>query len=457
MAQVISKRAELEKAITPLAAISDTAKGLAPIRREVLGTSLALGRSVEEVGRFYADLVGSTGNLSGGEREQLIKETKEIAELTGGDLVTSQNMLTKAYQIYGKELVNVNQLQNKLMMTQDQGSIEFNEMALRLPELLQAGKVSGLGIDDVLGTVIGATRKSGSIEKTMTGLRNMFLIMEEGEERGVKLTGDYVNQLKQLQVQFRENAPLMQKMFGREVIVHASSVTDAIAEITEAIGNLGQVSGDTDAVAEKLAAKFKDPTYFAFRDMENIQQVVEQAGNMYPDIVNESSLMKRHRAGKLGAVSMGAGSGGLFGGMASGYGYLKGFIEPSSDFAQQGFDITASTRDGEFFKETMRQQWDEKKASEIDHIDRLMRWLPGASENPDFIAERERRVNMTPSPHLMTPTELAAHRGQSGGGKLEDNQTHDLLRETNRLLEQIAKPSGTVKPGGARVNYEEGR
>jgi hypothetical protein len=453
MAQVISKRSEMEKAITPLVSLEDNAKRMGNIRAEVLGTSLAMGRSLEEVGRFYADLVGSTGNLSRSQRDELIKETKELAELTGSDLVNAQNLLTKSYQIYGKELKNVNQLQNKLMMTQDEGSIEFNEMALRLPELLQAGKVSGLSIDDVLGTVIGATRKSGSIEKTMTGLRNMFLIMEEGEERGVKLTGSYVNQLRQLQTQFKTNGPLMQKMFGREVIVHASSVTDAISDISRAIQELGKVTGETDSVAEKLATKFKDPTYFHVRDMENIKQVIEQAPNIAADLP-ESWLMKKHRRGLMGAAGFQAGTGGVLGPVGTVAGYINGLGRGS--FADAGEQITASTRDGEFFKATMRQAFEEKKAADLDRMDLAMKTIPGLSSNPEAIAERERRANVQMSPHLMSANELATYRGQSGGsGKTEDSQTHDLLRETNRLLGELAQPATARKPGGAKTNYEE--
>lgn len=470
---VISKRAQLEQAITPFASLENNAQKLPTIRREVLATSLAVGRTVEEVGRMYADLVGSTGNLSSGEREQLIKETKELSELTGGTMVDAQNLLTKSYQIYAKELVNVNQLQNKLMLTQDEGSIEFSEMALRLPELLQSGKVAGMNIDEVLGTVIGATRRSGSIEKTMTGLRNMFLIMEEAPQRGVKLTGDYLNQLKQLQALFQTNAPKMQEMFGREVIVHASSVSDAIGDITSAIQKLGEVTGQTDSVAEKLAAKFQDPTYFATRDLQNIRDVKEQAPNLASDVVAEHWLMKAHRRGLLATTAVSAGTGGIFGSLASPFAYASGVL--GGKLADEGFALTASTREGDFFRETMRQEAERKiranqekwqsrrqmfeRAQFSEHL--AARWLLGIGQMTGatdsiggWISRNESAaLQMRVSPHLLPA-------GSSGGAVAPSSgyeRTNELIAETNHILSEIWRARNPFKDvGGARANYEEG-
>jgi hypothetical protein len=474
MEAVISKRSELEKAITPIIAVEDNVDRMGSIRQEIVNTSLAVGRSYEEVGRFYADLVGSTDNLSSSERQDLIKETKELAELTGGSLVTAQNLLTKSYQIYGKELVNVNQLQNKLMLTQDLGSIEFDEMALRIPELLQTGKFAGMDIDEVLGTVIGATRKSGSVEKTMTGMRNFFLIMEESQKKGIKLTGSYEEKLAQLSEMFQSNAPKMQELFGKEVVVHASSVTDAIDDISAAIGDLGKVTGDTDAVADKLAKKFRDTTYFQVRDIENLKQVMESAPNIASDVISESWIMKMHRRGLHGAAAVDVGTGGIAGGFGRTGGYIGGILNPS--LAQEGSDIASSTREGEFFKQSMRQQFFDKKEADMQSIRtrQALLWTPLAGLANPFTLERDRMEveGRQLSPHLMTEEERAIYKrtgkgptsadmpitdGSSvgGTGTVEDPKTHQLLRELIDTVNQRPKVVDVIKPGGGRANSEE--
>lgn len=471
---VIDKRSELERAIAPIVMLDDNVDKIGSIRQEVVRTSLAIGRGYEEVGQFYSDLVGSTGNLADSERESLIKETKELAELTGGSLVTAQNLLTKSYQIYGKELENVNQLQNKLMVTQDQGSITFEEMGLRLPELLQTGKFAGMGIDEVLGTVIGATRKSGSIEKTMTGMRNFFLIMEEAQKKGVKLTGSYQEKLQQLSEMFQSNAPKMQELFGKEVVVHASSVTDAIGEISTAIGDLGKVTGATDAVADKLAKKFRDSTFFSVRDIENLRQVMESAPNMALDSISESWLMKMHRRGLQGAAAVDVGTGGITGSLGRTSGYIGGIINPS--LAQEGGDLASSTREGEFFKQSMRQQFFDQKEADMQNIKirQALIWTPLAALANPYTLERDRKEveGRQLSPHLMTEEERAIYKktgkgptsadmqitdGSSGiSGTVEDPTTHQLLRELISSVNQ--KPTTVVdvlKVGGGRSNAEE--
>lgn len=453
---VIDKRAELERAITPIVALEDNVSRIGSIRSEVVKTSLAMGRSYEEVGRFYADLVGSTGNLAASQRDELIRETKELADLTGGSLTDAQNLLTKSYQIYGSELKNVNELQNKIMLTQDQGSIEFNEMALRLPELLQTGKFAGMGIDEVLGTVIGATRKSGSIEKTMTGLRNFYLVMEESQKKGVTLTGTYVDKLRQLSDLFQKDAPKMQELFGKEVVVHASSVTDAMADVTQAIKELGRVTGETDSVAAKLAEKFKDPTYFATRDMQAIQDTLAAAPNLAPDVVAESEIMKLHRKGRLGAIATQTGTGGMFGPLGTISGYLAGIFGGASE---EGSNILASMQEGEQFKATMRKQFEDKKASDMRKIklrESLLFTPAFLYADPWNIEEDKKEIMSRKMPKYLEPsTEGATTQSGSVSVSAEDKRTHDLLSETNRLLSDIAKPKSLPKPGGSKSNYEE--
>jgi hypothetical protein len=473
MQDVINKRKELEDAITPVVALENNVGKIGSIRKEILSTSLAVGRSYEEVGQFYADLVGSTGNLAEDKRGQLINETKELAELTGGSLVTAQNLLTKSYQIYGKELESVNQLQNKLMVTQDQGSITFEDMGLRLPELLQTGKFANMNIDEVLGTVIGATRKSGSIEKTMTGMRNFFLIMEEAQKKGVTLTGNYTQKLGQLSQMFQSNAPKMQELFGKEVVVHASSVTDAITDIISAMDELGKVTGDTDAVAEKLATKFRDPTYFAMRDIENLRMVTESAPNLAQDVVNESKLMELHRRGLQGANAVQTGTGGVFGGLGTLSGYVGGLANPG--LALEGSDIASSQREGEFFKSSMRKRFDDQKAWDMKRVELseglMFGPLAGLAGLVAGGLTRKEVEARTLSPHLMTDEERATYQATgvapTKGGLLatapadtttikgiEDKKTHELLAEIRDRLPD-SKSKTAAKPGGGKTNSEE--
>lgn len=453
---IIDKRAELETAITPLVMLDDNVSKMGGIRQEVLKTSIAMGRSYQEVGRFYADLVGSTGNLSEEQRDQLIKETKELADLTGGSLVEAQDLLTKSYQIYGSELKSVNELQNKLMQTQDKGSIEFSEMALRLPEVLQGGKTVGLSIDEVLGSVIGATRRSGSIEKTMTGLRNFFLIMERSQKKGVELTGTYSEKLKQISDLFITNRSKMDELFGNEVVVHAASIAEAFKEVSEEVKNLGLVTAETDSVAEKLAAKFSDPTYFSTRDIQSIRAAKESAGNLNPEF-STSELGAMHKRGLLSATAFREKTGGVFGVVGDVPSYLWGQVMPGQ--VARGREIVASTQEGPQLQASMREQFYEQKIIDTRKAiaGKILGAFPGLSWMSSLYGYDDvdlKEVVSRKLPENLKQTSFTQD-SQSGSVVSEDKKTHDLLAESNRLLADIAKPKTIPKAGGSRSNYEE--
>ena len=468
----ISKRKELEDAITPIVALEDNVSRMGAIREEVVSTAVALGRSYQEVGQFYSDLVGSTGNLANSERVSLIKETKELAQLTGGSLVTAQNLLTKSYQIYGKELTNVNQLQNKLMYTQDQGSITFEDMGLRLPELLQTGKFAGMGIDEVLGTVIGATRKSGSIEKTMTGMRNFFLIMEEAQKKGVILTGTYREKLGQLAEMFQLNKPQMQELFGKEVVVHASSITDAIGEVGTAIGELGKIAGNTDAVFDKLLKKANDPAFQQMQTFNMYDQVSQNAANIGSNLgVIDTPMLRMLEAGEAGAANANVGSGGrLSPWMAKLIGYSGAALIPG--YADEGRALAQNQMGMPDFIASKRVDFFRKKEAELADIERSVDFAGGDQFiRPEILSRRDELMKSQLSPHLMTEEERRIFRetgyapqsaavtsstsvGAAGSG---DTTTHALLREQNALLSNAlgGKSNQVAKPGGGTTNNQE--
>ena len=465
----INKRKELEDAITPIVALEDNVSRMGAIREEVVSTAVALGRSYQEVGQFYSDLVGSTGNLANGERLSLIKETKELAQLTGGSLVTAQNLLTKSYQIYGKELTNVNQLQNKLMYTQDQGSITFEDMGLRLPELLQTGKFAGMNIDEVLGTVIGATRKSGSIEKTMTGMRNFFLIMEEAQKKGVILTGTYREKLGQLAEMFQLNKPQMQELFGKEVVVHASAITDAIGEVGTAIGELGKIAGEADAVFDKLLKKANDPAFRQMQTFNMYDQVSQNAANIGSNLgVIDTPMLRMLEAGEAGAAHANVATGGrLSPWMAKLIGYSGAALIPG--YADEGRALAQNQMDMPDFIASKRVDFFRKKEADMEYLNDVTHngeWY----KTPENIAKRQEIEGRTLDPFLMTAEEKRIYRetgatpqsaevtsATSVGAGSGDAKSHQLLESIDGWLAQIAgdKSTQVAKPGGGTTNNQE--
>lgn len=464
--EFVSKRSELEKAITPLTSLGDNVNNLQNIRKEVVQTAISLGTTTDTVAGFLFDLQSNTGNVSDAIRGELKKEILELAEVTGGDLVTAQNLMTKAYQISGKEVKNLNELQNKLMYTQEQAALRFEDLATRAPEVLAAGQVVGVGFNEVMASIIGATKKSGSIEKTFTGMRNVFLLMEEAQKKGITLTGSYIDKLAQLRDQFSTNNEKMRKLFGQESVVAAKVLADSVDDVSASLEKLKGITGNTDTALEKLRAKFQDPGYFFSRDMQAIARTIEEAPNIAPDTAADSAIVRAHRRGKLGSANVAASTAGQFGALGKVSGYIGGLF--SQDIAEGGRDIVASQTEGELFKAQMRQKFEEKKAADM----RKIRLRQALLFSPFFMyadparLERDRLEveNRQMQPFLMSPEDRTAYNeriGFSPGGQrnAEGNQqasTDPKMMDVLGQIEKNTRPSQNPNAmGGSRANAQE--
>lgn len=299
-----AKQLELERAIVPLSSLGDNAGDLARLRREVVTLASALDTTSAAAAQTLFDLQSGTGNLSDAIRGDLGQAMKDLSKATGGDLATAQNLLTSSYQIYGGEVENVTQLMNKLMYTQDKARIGFEDLATRLPELAGAGKVVGVTLDEVLGTVIGSTLKTGSIEKTFTGLRNVFLIMEEAQKKGITLTGTYQEKLSQLKDLFKSSRGEMIDLFGKQSIVTAQNLASSIDVISGSIEDLGKISGESSKAVEIIAKRLEDPV----TKMQELNAINEKLRANAPNIANDTApqtmLSKFSRNQDLGALAV---------------------------------------------------------------------------------------------------------------------------------------------------------
>lgn len=442
MEDFIAQRSALEKAITPLSSLGDNVKNMQSMRNEVVATSVSTGRSLEEISGFLFDLQSNTGNLSAAMRDQLKKETLELAEVTGGDLVTAQQLMVKSYQIYGKEVENVNQLQNKLMLTQEKAALRFEELATMAPELFSAGQVVGLSLDEVLGSIIGATKKAGSVEKVFTGMRNVFLIMQEAQEKGVTLTGTYLNKIQQLDAMFAKDGQKMAKLFGKESIVAAKILSGSIDDIAGSMRELGAITGDMDTAFEKLETRLKDPAHLFFREMQALNKTIEQAPNMAPETAKDNWLARMFKRYKYGQVTMAVETGGQAGPVFKALGGIHGAMFPS--YARAGETYVQNQEDDALFRAHLRQQFETDRAARLNQIDRGLGLSKFLGTDSSVLQERRGAIaNELPQPFLQTPEERSSAR--------------DLARAMNEnttALKALGKLP-MAAPGGSRANAQE--
>lgn len=458
------KRSEMERAITPVVALGNNVNKMGQIRAEVVGLSASLGRSNEEVGSFL-EAVDSISNTMAADRLADIKrETIELTQLAGGDLRENFNMLAKTQIIFGEAFQNANQIQNKMYKVQSDTVSSMSEFSQRMPDLMSAGKALGLTVDEIAAAAVSATTVGGTAEKAFTGARTSLVAMEKAQEKGIQLTGTFVDKLKQLSDASKAGKIDLLEIFQGEGITTGFGLVDQIDRVRENVEKFKNMAGDTDVVGENLRAKYQDPRFATANIRELDKSLIENAPNIAADLgINNpfTKFMERFRAGKIaGSV----GSDGMFGmgtigGLAAAFGIDS--IADEGNRVRLRYTSETSPFRKKLINERLKYQFgqfEEDKKRDIKRLGfehegeaNLGTYLGYDWESPEMKAIKARSFDfnsaMENQPSLEKTIAIAA-----GIDELNKNQ-----RETNRLLSLAVggKSASMPSPGGSKANSQE--
>ncbi len=445
-----AKQLELEKAIVPLSSLGDNAGDLARLRREVVLLSSALDVTAAQGAQALFDLTSGTGNLSDAVRGDLGQAMKDLSKATGGDLVTAQNLLTSSYQIYGGEVENVTELLNKLMYTQDKARLSFEDLATRLPELASAGDVVGVTLDEVLGTVIGSTLKTGSIEKTFTGLRNVFLIMEEAQKKGIQLTGSYQEKLVQLKELFKSSKGEMIDLFGKQSIVTAQNLASSIDEVSGSIEDLGKISGDTSKAVEIIAKRLEDPVT-KMQELNAINaKLRENAPNIANDTAPQTMLSKFSRNQDLGALAVQLHTGEDQNSWGAFFGRVLGGIGSRQTLERGRIGEIRNTAPGPLRDEMLRDLFEFRRQRDLERLENNSPYNAGT-----YSPAQLERLKATRARTFDVEAARAEFPVDTEGLKEGVGEMTQALRENTAALKSAGKGSNQRNPGGNPAQARE--
>lgn len=270
--QATDKTIAFEREMTGLLSLGENVRNIDALRTEVLDLAVAYRESTAGISDFLFGLQSSSANLDPGAVKEIREQSMELSEVTGTDLATSLTALMKAYQIYGKEVENVDRLQNKLFISAERGWMTFEELGTLLPDVAASAKTFGYSLDELLGALSTATRLGGKNEKTFTGLRNVLTRMSKAAEEGVPLTGDLVADLTQLG---RVDPETLKRIFGEEAVSIVAILRDNVTALVEDIQQLS--STQSDLVKQRKELRETDPQYAFARRMEQARASVETA------------------------------------------------------------------------------------------------------------------------------------------------------------------------------------
>lgn len=292
--QVGETVAGFENEITPLLSLGDNVQNIDAIRQNVLGLSEAWGITRDQVSRAMFDLQSGTANLDQATREKLLRSAFELHKVYGVELPLALQSTVKTFQIYGDAANDVSAIQRKLAFLGEEGFLTFQDMAQQLPDVASAADAMGASLDEVLASLVVATQRGGKTEKTFTGVRNVFLRLNNAQREGIFLTGSFTERLRQLNEQ--ADAETLKKIFGDEALASANNLLSAVDQIDKTLAGLGDRLPD---IAGKMATRFEDVNY----QLAEMQKTLGQLRDN--DLLGVSENMKRS-AVSLDASRVGA-------------------------------------------------------------------------------------------------------------------------------------------------------
>lgn len=452
-----SKRTDLERTITPLASIGDNIGNLSSLRKEVVSLAASTGLSTDDVAGFLNDLESSTGNLKPEVVKQLKDEIVELTQVKGGNIGEMGQLMVSAWQIAGKELKNVNELQNKIAYTEEIGKAKISQLANYLPTVMNTADLLGININEILGTVAGGSLKTGNIEKLMTGLRNFLLIMEQAPSKGINLVGTYTQKLEQLNELFKTNKAGMIDLFDREVVDAAYQIVSNVDDVKNSIAKLDAMPSTGDIVADKLKSRLDDITSQAAMLDTLYKTLIERAPNLTSEGDMTSLAYKVHEKAQMAFLGGSKISGGS---SVGGYLGVAGSLIGMNNMAELGNKAAIDfTKPGPKRDILLRQQFELQKQADLQKLygtNEMAKSKWGGLLGFDWDSERIKSIKSRE--FNIDDARARNPYSEQIGPVMASKEARDLVEALNKNTQATLATAGSgpaIKPGGSKTNAEE--
>jgi len=273
---------EFDSASKQARSFTDAITGLVALGGDINGIKDAVNSLSVETGVMAADVANAmfviqSGSAGAGKaiQDELLRNSINLSKVWGTDLATSSDALTTMFNIYGKEVGSVTALTNKLNFASIEGKTTFQEIATLLPAVASTAKAFGTDFDDLVATIIAATKEGGNASVTFTGIRNSLAALEEAEKKGIKTSGTLAERFIQLK---KAGVPLLE-IFGREGLATGQTIISAAqsgALQRSAATSRGQTG---DAVASRLKTRMGEDAQFRLAEQLKKDQAIAAANN----------------------------------------------------------------------------------------------------------------------------------------------------------------------------------
>lgn len=182
--------------------------------------------------------------LSGGvdrNKDSLIKFLRAAgqASVAGGtDMATAVKAATGVMEVFGDEVGDVNDIFNKLFVTEREGVTTFGELASNMGDVTSFARAMGLSFDEVLGPIASLTKTGLSTSAAFTQLTAIIagVTNAQGKQKkafrkfkipfgpdAIKKAGGFVKLLEKIGAASRKDKGAFQKLFGRKEAIKGTA------------------------------------------------------------------------------------------------------------------------------------------------------------------------------------------------------------------------------------------
>lgn len=169
------------------------------LKMELLGVSNATGIYASELASASYEALSAgveTQNLT-----EFIREMTVLAQGGFTNVASAVNVTTSIMNAYGKEVYAVNEISDKLVVTQNNGKVVVDELARTLYNVVPAAASLGISLDEVLGGIAQLTMSGVPAAQATTQLRQMMLELSDSTRGAGKellnLTGKSFAELRE--------------------------------------------------------------------------------------------------------------------------------------------------------------------------------------------------------------------------------------------------------------------
>jgi len=447
-----AKRSDLEKDITPIAALGNNVNKLSGIRAEIVGLGATLGKSNQEVAGFLESVDSISNTMAPQKLKEIKKEAIELSDLSGGDMKENFLMLAKTEIMFGDSFKNANQMQNKMYQVQQDTVSSMSEFSQRMPELMSAGKALGLSVDEIAAAAVSATTIGGSAEKAFTGAKTSLLALNKAKDEGVILTGSLANQLDQVNEAMKSGKINLRELFNSEGIVTGFGLIDQANKVRENVKRYQDIGPEGDSVGDKLKTKYNDPRFASARLHDLDMALIENGPNIASDSGTSNWLTKlmddfhagKHAANKYGLNMMGLAN----------IGGLAGMMGNDTVLAYGEKVRLENAAEGPLRDKMLRAQFEDQKQRDIDALN-----LSIKNDPKQMIGMGRDKIEQTPEYQAIMARQFELDKAQKEQPSLEKTLSIAAkIDETNSILRDIQvgmAGNKTIKPGGGKTNSEE--